>query len=83
MVPPTRIGADTRSPAPGRSRAGENVRGAEELAALAADGGVAVIQPDVAKWGGITGCLAAARQVLARGRRYCPHFPGAGIGRPA
>ncbi len=60
--------------------AGENVRGAEELAALAADGGVAVIQPDVAKWGGITGCLAAARQALARGRRYCPHFLGAGIG---
>jgi D-galactarolactone cycloisomerase len=59
--------------------AGENVRGLEELAALAASG-VAVIQPDLAKWGGITGCLAAARHARERGRRYCPHFLGAGIG---
>ncbi|MGN7870659.1 mandelate racemase/muconate lactonizing enzyme family protein [Paracoccus sp. 22332] len=38
------------------------------------------VQPDVAKWGGITGCLAVARQTLAAGRTYCPHFLGGGIG---
>jgi D-galactarolactone cycloisomerase len=59
--------------------AGENARGLEQFDALA-DAGVAVIQPDLAKWGGITGCVAVARQTLARGRRFCPHFLGAGLG---
>lgn len=59
--------------------AGENTRGVNQFDALAA-AGVAVIQPDLAKWGGITGCMAVARQALARGRRFCPHFLGAGLG---
>ena len=39
-----------------------------------------MIQPDACKWGGITGCLAVARNALAAGRRYCPHYLGGGIG---
>ena len=39
-----------------------------------------VVQPDLAKWGGFTACLPVARQVLARGARFCPHFLGAGVG---
>lgn len=39
-----------------------------------------VVQPDVIKWGGITGCTQVARRVLDRGARYCPHFPGGGFG---
>jgi L-alanine-DL-glutamate epimerase-like enolase superfamily enzyme len=35
-----------------------------------------VLQPDAAKWGGITGCLAVAPDVLASKRHYCPHFLG-------
>ena len=40
----------------------------------------AVIQPDLTKWGGITGCLPIARRILAAGRRFCPHHLGAGVG---
>ncbi|MEQ8824875.1 MAG: mandelate racemase/muconate lactonizing enzyme family protein [Filomicrobium sp.] len=43
-------------------------------------GALNVIQPDVAKWGGITGIMAVARKALAAGRRFCPHFLGGGIG---
>lgn len=39
-----------------------------------------VVQPDVGKWGGVSGCLAVARRAMAAGRRYCPHWLGAGIG---
>src|SRR5690606_34742788 len=59
---------------------GENLRGAETFAATMRAGLLDVIQPDCAKWGGVSGCLAVARAALAQGLRYCPHFLGAGIG---
>jgi D-galactarolactone cycloisomerase len=59
---------------------GENVAGREAFAAALAEGVLNVIQPDVAKWGGITGCLAVAREVVASNRIYCPHYLGGGIG---
>ncbi|MEJ6707294.1 MAG: mandelate racemase/muconate lactonizing enzyme family protein [Amylibacter sp.] len=59
---------------------GENVIGVPDFSEAIASGYLAVIQPDVAKWGGITGCLAVARNALSSGRRYFPHFLGAGIG---
>jgi D-galactarolactone cycloisomerase len=59
---------------------GENIAGHENFAAALSEGALTVIQPDVAKWGGITGCLAVARNVLASKRHYCPHFLGGGIG---
>lgn len=59
---------------------GENLRGAAAFARAVADGALAVIQPDLAKWGGFSGCLPVARAALAAGRRYCPHFLGGGIG---
>ena len=58
---------------------GENLAGAQFDAAIAA-GHLSAIQPDVAKWGGVTGCLQVGRAALAAGRRYCPHFLGGGIG---
>ncbi len=60
--------------------AGENMA-AETQFAHAIDGGaIRVIQPDAAKWGGISACLPIARRALAAGLRYCPHYLGAGIG---
>ena len=59
---------------------GENIIGEPDFAQAIQAGCLSVIQPDVAKWGGITGCLAVARQAVADGRRYFPHFLGAGIG---
>src|SRR3954447_2693917 len=59
---------------------GENIAGRENFAAALTEGVLTVVQPDAAKWGGITGCLAVARDVLASKRHYCPHFLGGGIG---
>ena len=39
-----------------------------------------MIQPDAAKWGGLTMAARVARQALKAGRRFCPHYLGAGIG---
>lgn len=60
--------------------AGENLRGTEAFTAMTRAGLLDIVQPDCAKWGGVTGCLAVARAALAQGLRYCPHYLGAGIG---
>ena len=39
-----------------------------------------VVQPDMAKWGGFSGCLPVAKRVREAGLRYCPHYLGGGIG---
>ncbi len=57
---------------------GENLQGAQFDAACD-DGVLQVIQPDVTKWGGITGNLRVARAAVAARRRYCPHFFGGGV----
>lgn len=59
---------------------GENIAGEAEFDAALALGALSFVQPDLAKWGGVTGCLAVARKALAVGRVYCPHFLGGGIG---
>ncbi len=59
---------------------GENVRGREAFSTAIADGALAVIQPDICKWGGLSQCRAVAAQALKAGRRYCPHYLGAGVG---
>jgi L-alanine-DL-glutamate epimerase-like enolase superfamily enzyme len=60
--------------------AGENIDTRAGYDAMAASGAIGFIQPDVAKWGGVSGCLAVAREAGARGLVYCPHFLGGGIG---
>lgn len=59
---------------------GENIIGMADFDQAIRAGVLSLIQPDVAKWGGVTGNLAVARNALAKGRRYFPHFLGAGIG---
>lgn len=59
---------------------GENIAGFDAFTGTITSGAVRFIQPDIAKWGGVTGCLNVARQALAAGRVYCPHFLGGGIG---
>jgi L-alanine-DL-glutamate epimerase-like enolase superfamily enzyme len=60
--------------------AGENLRGDAAFDAAIAGGALRFIQPDLAKWGGITGCLPLARRINEAGLCYCPHFLGGGIG---
>ena len=57
--------------------AGENITGLNDFEAVPH---LSFVQPDVAKWGGVSGCLAVARAAIARGQAYCPHFLGGGIG---
>ena len=59
---------------------GENIAGRANFTAALTEGVLGVVQPDAAKWGGITGCIAVARDILASKRVYCPHFLGGGIG---
>ncbi|NYT76964.1 mandelate racemase/muconate lactonizing enzyme family protein [Alcaligenaceae bacterium] len=59
---------------------GENLDSQERFQDFIDSGAMSVIQPDVGKWGGITGCLQVARSAVRSGRWYCPHWLGAGIG---
>lgn len=59
---------------------GENVTGEQAFADVARLGHLGVIQPDLAKWGGLTGCLRAAQAARRHGRLMCPHFLGGGLG---
>jgi L-alanine-DL-glutamate epimerase-like enolase superfamily enzyme len=43
-------------------------------------GALSVLQPDVCKWGGVSGCFPVAQRALKAGRRVCPHYLGGGIG---
>ena len=60
--------------------AGENLRGIDAFDAALAAAALAVIQPDIGKWGGFSGCLEVGRMALARGTMFCPHWLGGGIG---
>lgn len=59
---------------------GENLSGVKEFDRSLKMGQFHYVQPDVAKWGGLTGCRQVARAALAAGRVYCPHFLGGGVG---
>lgn len=60
--------------------AGENIAGDAAFdAALRADT-LAVVQPDIAKWGGISRGLPLARRIQQAGLRFCPHYLGGGVG---
>jgi D-galactarolactone cycloisomerase len=57
---------------------GENMVTPQMFDAALANRALAVLQPDVTKWGGLSGGLPLARRIVADGRRYCPHmFTGA------
>ncbi|MBG9387558.1 mandelate racemase/muconate lactonizing enzyme family protein [Caenimonas sp. DR4.4] len=59
---------------------GENLLGEEAFATAIAQSPLAVMQPDLAKWGGISGCWPVVVKARDAGLRYCPHFLGGGIG---
>ncbi len=59
---------------------GENIIGFKEFEKTAETAQLQVLQPDIIKWGGLTGCLAVGEQARSQGLLYCPHFLGGGIG---
>jgi D-galactarolactone cycloisomerase len=60
--------------------AGENMINAKEFDQGIAGNWYDVIQPDLCKWGGISGVLPVARAIIASGKSYCPHYLGGGVG---
>lgn len=71
-----KLAAGTRIPL----AAGENLAAFDSFDAALESHALGVVQPDAAKWGGITGCLTVAKKILGHRLRYCPHYLGAGIG---
>ncbi|MDH6593830.1 D-galactarolactone cycloisomerase [Variovorax sp. TBS-050B] len=69
-----------RAEAPLPLAGGENVAGIEAFDAAIAARVFSVLQPDAAKWGGISGCWPVVQRARAAGLRYCPHYLGGGIG---
>lgn len=59
--------------------AGENMRG-DAFGRAIAEKALGVLQPDLGKWGGFSECVEVAREALAGGLRFCPHWLGGGIG---
>lgn len=60
---------------------GENFYGLDQFIAFG-NAGVKILQPDVAKWGGVSGALALA-EALPAGCRLWPHFMGSALGQEA
>ena len=60
--------------------AGENLRGREAFDAAIDEPWLRFVQPDVGKWGGITGCRDVAARARTHGIAFCPHWLGGGIG---
>ena len=61
--------------------AGENIYGIHRFLEMA-EAGVKYVQPDVAKWGGVSGALALAEK-LPDGCVLWPHFMGSAVGQQA
>ncbi|HVE48925.1 MAG TPA: mandelate racemase/muconate lactonizing enzyme family protein [Casimicrobiaceae bacterium] len=60
--------------------AGENIRGAAAFREAIDGGHLRFVQPDVGKWGGISGCREVARHAASRGVAFCPHWLAGGVG---
>lgn len=60
---------------------GENIYGIDDFLAMAS-AGMTVLQPDVAKWGGVSGALDLAKQIPDDATIW-PHFMGTAVGQIA
>jgi len=59
---------------------GENLRGEVNFLQAINSKCFKFIQPDVCKWGGISGCYPVVKAIVAAGMSYCPHYLGGGVG---
>ena len=60
--------------------AGENIASRAGFQQALGDDVLRVVQPDIAKWGGLSVCSDIARDILRSGKIFCPHYLGGGIG---
>ena len=59
---------------------GENLLGEDDFTSAIDNRILSVLQPDLAKWGGLTKCVALGRKINGSGLLYCPHYLGGGVG---
>ena len=59
---------------------GENFASDDVFSAALQDKTLSVVQPDLAKWGGLTRCVPLGREINVSGLLYCPHYLGGGVG---
>jgi L-alanine-DL-glutamate epimerase-like enolase superfamily enzyme len=60
--------------------AGENMASRASFDQAVGDDVLRVVQPDIAKWGGLSLCGPIARDILTADKIFCPHYLGGGIG---
>ena len=60
--------------------AGENIASREGFKQVLAEDVLDVVQPDIAKWGGLTRMRWRGARHLKAGKTFCPHYLGGGIG---
>ncbi len=60
--------------------AGENIASRAGFQQALGDDVLRVVQPDIAKWGGLSVCSEIARDIGKAGKVFCPHCLGGGIG---
>lgn len=60
--------------------AGENLFGLAQFEEAIERRYLRFMQPDVGKWGGVSGCFEVAKKAVAAGSVYCPHWLAGGIG---
>lgn len=60
--------------------AGENIYGVPGFDEALSSRALSFVQPDMAKWGGFSGCKSVAKRIAESGAVYCPHYLGGGIG---
>ena len=60
--------------------AGENIASHAGFRQSLSDDVLRVIQPDIAKWGGLSACSGIASDIMKSGKTFCPHYLGGGIG---
>lgn len=60
--------------------AGENLMSTSSFDGAIGSQAFGVLQPDIAKWGGISACWPVIQSIQKAGLRFCPHYLGAGIG---
>ncbi|KWV58663.1 mandelate racemase [Bradyrhizobium macuxiense] len=60
--------------------AGENIASRAGFTQALTGDVLSVVQPDIAKWGGLSVCVDIARDIIRSGKTFCPHYLGGGIG---
>jgi D-galactarolactone cycloisomerase len=60
--------------------AGENIFSEGKFFHIISENYIDIVQPDLAKWGGLTKTTQVAKAVIAKRKLYCPHFLGGGVG---